>query len=79
MRDFCAATRQSRSTGVLPICKSHLVILASKIGLKTAGLSTQELWSRVAQVCQRPNELGDKKFAAPTTHWFTPASKIGRH
>ena len=76
MRDFYAATKQSRSTGALPICKSHLVILAGKIGLKTAGVSTQELWLRVVQVCERPNELGDKKLAQPTTHWFTSASKL---
>lgn len=75
MRDFYAATKQSRSAGIIPICKSHLVILACKIGLKTAGLSTDEMWNRVVQICQRPNELGDRKLALATTHWFTSASK----
>jgi hypothetical protein len=75
MRDFNQATRQSHSIGQYPVCKAHLIILAGKIGLKTAGLTTEELWYRVIRICQRPNELGDHKLASATMHWFTSASK----
>ena len=75
MRDVYSATRQSRSMGQIPMCKPHLILLAGKIGLKTSGLGTEDLWNRVIQMCQRPNDLGDHKLALATTHWFTSASK----
>ncbi len=75
MRDVYRATRQSRSLGQLPMCKSHVIILASKIGLKTAGLGIKEMWSRIITACQRPNDIGDLKLALTTMHWFTAASK----
>lgn len=75
MRDVYRATRQSRAVGQLPMCKSHLIILASKIGLKTAGLGIEDLWYRIMTICQRPNDIGDHKLALATTLWFTSASK----
>src|SRR5436190_4441971 len=75
MRDFYNATRQSRAINQFPVCKPHLIILAGKIGLKTAGLSTEDLWHRVTQICQRPNDLGNHKLTLAMTHWFTSASK----
>jgi len=75
MRDVYKATRQSRSIGQLPMCKSHLIILAGKIGLKTASIGTEDLWNRIIHVCERPNDIGDHKVAVTTTYWFTSASK----
>ena len=75
MRDVYRATRQSRSLGQLLMCKSHVIILASKIGLKTAGLRIEEMWSRIITACQRPNDIGDLKLTLITIHWFTAVLK----
>ena len=68
MRNVYKAMRQSRAINQLLMCKSHLIILASKISLKTAGLGIEDLWHCIIMVCQCPNDIRDYKLTTMTMY-----------